>query len=129
MTRYAIPGPVNNEITIMVQVGTTTAGEDKEPSADPQGFTDDTLASAARTAAMISTWLTITVEMRSSFRAVLQEVDTRRLLLLKIPSHHRLQKSFRRGWAILFIDELSEIEMLKREKDSEVKISDWNEIF
>jgi hypothetical protein len=97
MTRYAIPGPVDDEITTMVQVGTTTAGEAGEPSGDPQGFKDGTPASAVGTAAMISMCLTIAVEMRSSFRAVLQEVDIRQRPHLAIPSHHRLQKSFRRG--------------------------------
>jgi hypothetical protein len=51
MTKYAIPGPVDD--TIMVQVGMTAAGVDGEPSGDLQGFKDDILASVAGTAATI----------------------------------------------------------------------------
>jgi hypothetical protein len=88
MMSHAIPGLVDNEITIMGQVGTTTAGEDGEPFASLQGFKGGTLVSVARTAAMISTWLTIAVEMSSSFRAALQGVHTRQLPRLEIPNHH-----------------------------------------
>jgi len=97
MMSHAIPGPVDNEITIMGQVGMTTAGEDGEPFAGPQGFRGDTLVSVARTAAMTSTWLTIAVEMSSSFRVAPREVDIRQLPCFGIPNHRQHQKSFRRG--------------------------------
>jgi hypothetical protein len=76
-----------------------------EPSGDLPGFTGDIPASAAGTAATTSMWPTTAAETRSSFRAALPGVDTRHRLRLGIPSRHRLQKSFRKGWAILCVDD------------------------
>jgi hypothetical protein len=52
MTTYATPGLVDD--TIMVLVGTTTAGVEGEPSGDLQGFKGGIPASVAGTAATIS---------------------------------------------------------------------------
>jgi hypothetical protein len=54
MTSNAIPGPVDNEITIMGQVGWTAAGEDEEPSTGLHSSRVVTLVSAVRTASMNS---------------------------------------------------------------------------
>jgi hypothetical protein len=52
MMSNAIPGPVDNEITIMGRVGWTAVGEVEEPSAGLHGSRVVTLASVVRTAAM-----------------------------------------------------------------------------